>query len=144
MNQRSSGCSQRLLTQDAHNQLTILHNDLEGQEIHDMAGQASEMTTRTKDGTHLGVPRRNVLVGSAVLLVWVGTVRSDTVNVPGDDQREDLLSSPERTWFQDGRLRNLAIPCRKKHEQIHDFPLKEILKDNQRPDYRRGCKATKL
>lgn len=52
--------SQRFLTQDAHDQLPVLHYDL-------------------------GVPGRDVLVRAAVLLVWMGAVRADHVDVSGND-----------------------------------------------------------
>lgn len=64
-----------------------------------------------------------MFVGPAVLLVRVGAVRSDDVDVSRDDQAEHLLARPERPRLQDGRLRHLAVPRGQEHQQVHHLTL---------------------
>lgn len=65
-----------------------------------------------------------MLVRTAVLIVRVGTVCADHVNVSWNDETEDLLASPQRTGFENGRLRHLPIPGGEEHEEVHHFTLK--------------------
>lgn len=66
-----------------------------------------------------------MLVLTAVLLVRVGAVGSDNVDVSRNDKTEDLLARPQRTWFKDGRLRHFPIPGGQEHEEVHDFTLQQ-------------------
>lgn len=71
----------------------------------------------------LGVSGRDVFVGPAVLLVGVGAVCSDHVDVSGNDEAEDLLARPQRTGLDDGGLGDLAVPRGEEHEQVHHLAL---------------------
>lgn len=66
-----------------------------------------------------------MLVRTAVFIVWVSAVSTDAVDVPRDDQGEDLLPSPERARLEDGRLGHFAIPGGKEHQQVHHLTLIE-------------------
>ena len=65
---------------------------------------------------HLCVSRRDPLVGSIILVVRVGGVSADDVDVAGYDEREHLLASPEGLWLQDGWLRHLTVPTGQPHQ----------------------------
>ena len=64
----------------------------------------------------LSVSRRDPLVGSIILVVRVGGVSSDDVDVAGNDEREHLLAGPEGLWLQDGRLGHLTVPAGQPHQ----------------------------
>ena len=81
------------------------------------------MWRRNRGGTDLGVPGRDVFVGPAVLLVWMGAVGPDHVDVSGDDEAEDLLSRPKGAGLDDGRLGDLAVPRGEEHQQVHHLSL---------------------
>ena len=48
---------------------------------------------------------------------------ADAVGVVRDDEGEDLFPSPQRFRFQNGWLRDLAVPGRDPHEQFHHLYL---------------------
>lgn len=64
-----------------------------------------------------------MLVGPAVFLVGVGAVRSDHVDVSGNDEAEDLLACPQGAGLDDRRLGDLAVPRGEEHEQVHHLTL---------------------
>lgn len=64
-----------------------------------------------------------MFVGPTVLLVWVGAVCSDGVDVARDDEAEDLLARPERPGLQDGWLGHLAVPRGQEHQEVHHIAL---------------------
>ncbi len=66
-----------------------------------------------------------MFVRAAVLFIRVSAVCADGINVPRDDQAEDLLASPERSRLQDSWLGHFAIPCGEKHEEVHHLTLKQ-------------------
>ncbi len=66
-----------------------------------------------------------MFVRAAVLFIRVSAVCADGINVPRDDQAEDLFASPERSRLQDSRLGHFAIPCGEKHEEVHHLTLKQ-------------------
>lgn len=50
-------------------------------------------------------------------------MRSDDVDVSRNDEAENLLACPQRTGFEDGRLRHFSIPGGEEHEEVHHFTL---------------------
>ena len=50
-------------------------------------------------------------------------VCSDTVDTPGNNKREYLFARPQGFGFEDGRLRNVPVPCGEVHEQVHEVTL---------------------
>lgn len=56
-----------------------------------------------------------MLVRAAVLVVGVGAVGADAVDVAWYDEGEDLLARPQGPGLQDGRLWDLPIPCGQEH-----------------------------
>ena len=83
-----------------------------------------EREREIKRTPHLCVSRGDPLVWSIVLIVRVGGVCADDIDISGDDEREHLLASPEWLWLEDGRLRHLTIPTGKPHQKIHHIFLK--------------------
>lgn len=64
-----------------------------------------------------------MFVRPAVLVVRVGAVRSDHVDVSWNDEAEDLLARPQRPRLEDGGLRHLSVPGGEEHEEVHHFTL---------------------
>lgn len=64
-----------------------------------------------------------MFVRAAVLIVGVGAVRSDDIDVSRNDEAEDLLACPQRTGLEDGRLRHFPIPGGEEHKEVHHFAL---------------------
>jgi len=79
---------------------------------------------------HLSVSRRDVFIRAAVLFIRVSAVCADGINVPRDDQAEDLFARPEGSRLQYSRLGHSAIPCREKHEEVHHLTLKRSTQNN--------------
>lgn len=79
---------------------------------------------------YLSVSRGDVFVRAAVLFIGVSAVCADGINVPRDDQAEDLFASPERSRLQDSRLGHFAVPCGEKHEEVHNLTLKQSTHNN--------------
>ena len=118
--------SEWLLTQDAHDQLAILHDDLYEQNVRvscTVTTFSSLSYTELFTASYLGVPWWDVFVRAAVLLVRVGAVCADDVDVSWNDETEDLLACPEGTWLEDGWLGHFPVPGGEEHEEVHDFPL---------------------
>ena len=65
---------------------------------------------------HLCVSGGDPLVGSIVLVVRVGGMSADDIDIAGYDEREHLLASPEGLWLQDGWLRHLTVPTGQPHQ----------------------------
>lgn len=72
---------------------------------------------------YFGVARRDMLVRPAVLVIWMGAVCADHVDVSRDDEAEDLLPGPQSAWLEDGWLRHFAVPSGEEHQKVHHFPL---------------------
>lgn len=85
---------------------------------------------------HLSVSRGDVFIRTAVLFIRVSAVCSDGINVPRDDQAEDLFASPEGSRLQYSRLGHFPIPCREKHEEVHHLTLKQ---SNQKEEEGKAC-----
>ena len=66
--------------------------------------------------THLRVARRDILVGTTFLIVWMSRSRLDEIHVPRDDEGEELFASPHRLGLEDSRERHLPVPSRKPHQ----------------------------
>lgn len=64
-----------------------------------------------------------MLVRAAVLIIGVGAMGADTVDVAGNDEGEDLLSCPQGPGLQDGWLWDLPVPRGQEHQEVHHFPL---------------------
>lgn len=64
-----------------------------------------------------------MFVRPAVLVVGVGAVRADHVDVSWNDEAEDLLPRPQRPRLEDGGLGHLPVPSGEEHEEVHHFPL---------------------
>lgn len=65
-----------------------------------------------------------MLVGTTVLVVRVGAVCADDVDVSRNDETEDLLACPHGAGLEDGRLRHFPIPGGEVHEEVHHLTLK--------------------
>lgn len=72
---------------------------------------------------YLCVTRGDVFVRATVLIIRVGAVCADDVDVSRNDETEDLLACPQRTGLKDGWLRHLPIPGGEEHEEVHHFTL---------------------
>lgn len=72
---------------------------------------------------YFGVPRRDVLVRAAVLIIRMGAVGADAVDVAWYDEGEDLFARPQGPGLQDGWLRDLPVPRGQEHEEVHHFAL---------------------
>lgn len=66
-----------------------------------------------------------MFIRATVLFIRVSAVCTDGIDVPRDDQAEDLFASPERSRLQDSWLGHFAIPCGEKHEEVHHLTLKQ-------------------
>lgn len=66
-----------------------------------------------------------MFIRTAVLFIRVSAVCSDCINVPRDDQAEDLFARPEGSRLQYSWLGHFPIPCREKHEEVHHLTLKQ-------------------
>lgn len=75
--------------------------------------------TPPSPGTYLGVSGRYPLVRAVVLIIRVGGVSLDEVNVPRDYERKHLFTGPERLGFEYGRVGHLAVPRGEPHQQVH-------------------------
>lgn len=64
-----------------------------------------------------------MLVRPAVLVIWVGAMCADHIDVSRDDEAEDLLPGPQSAGLEDGWLRHFAIPSGEEHQKVHHFPL---------------------
>lgn len=64
-----------------------------------------------------------MLIRPAVLVIWMGAVCADHVDVSRDDEAEDLLPGPQSTGLEDGWLRHFAVPSGEEHQKVHHFPL---------------------
>lgn len=73
-----------------------------------------------------------MFIRAAVLFIRVSAVCSDCINVPRDDQAEDLFACPEGSRLQYSWLGHFPIPRREKHEEVHHLTLKQRQKGNRR------------
>lgn len=72
---------------------------------------------------YLGVARRDVFIRATILVVRVGAVCADHIDVSWNDEAEDLLAGPQSAGLQDGWLRHFPIPSGEEHQKVHHFPL---------------------
>ena len=56
-----------------------------------------------------------MFVGAAVLIIGMGAVGTDHVDIPWNDHTEDLFACPKRFGLQNGWLWKLAIPVWNPH-----------------------------
>ena len=82
-------------------------------------GGGKEREGERETWPHLCVSRRDPLVRSVILVVRVGGVSADDVNVAWNDEREHLFAGPERFGFQDGWLWHLSVPAGQPHQKVH-------------------------
>lgn len=126
VDQGASRRAQRLLTQDAHDQLAILHHHLQREHrsrpLLVLLG-LKPCPLHQEARPHLSVPGRDVLVRATVLIIRVGAMGADTVDVAGYDEGEDLLPRPQGPGLQDGWLWDLPIPRGQEHQKVHHLPL---------------------
>ena len=52
-------------------------------------------------------------------------MKSHTVDVAGDDEREQLFSGPHRLRLDDGRNRKLSVPGGQEHDECHHVLLRQ-------------------
>lgn len=93
---------------------------------------------------YLCVTGRDPLVWTFVLVLRMRAVCSEHVDVSWDDQREKLLSCPQRFRLQDRWLRNFSVPCRQIHQQVHDRGLQMRMCQRKTSEPTRSIKTSLL
>lgn len=66
-----------------------------------------------------------MFVRTAVLIIGMGAVGADAVDVAWYDEGEDLFARPQGPRLQDGWLRHLPVPRGQEHQEVHHLPLRE-------------------
>lgn len=75
-----------------------------------------------------------MLVRATVLIIGMGAVGTDTVDVAGYDEGEDLLPCPQGPGLQDGWLWDLAVPRGQEHQEVHHLPLEKKSKKDKKSE----------
>ena len=65
-----------------------------------------------------------MFVWPAIFIIRMGAVCTDHVHISWNDHTEDLFACPQRFGFENGRLRNFAVPVKDPHHQIHHCILR--------------------
>ncbi len=71
----------------------------------------------------LGVSRRDPLILSTVLFIWMRTMCPDAVDTSRNDETEELFACPQWLRFEDGGLWHFTVPGREMHHQVHHLIL---------------------
>lgn len=64
-----------------------------------------------------------MLIRATVLIIGMGAMGADTVDVAWYDKGKDLFACPQGPGLQDGWLWDLPIPRRQEHQEVHNFTL---------------------